>query len=198
MPGSKQGETKADPQLRTGEAPLRWLEAVAGMAGPAPVDQWHPAHCGAIDIRIDRDGNWHHEGRRIEREALVRLFSRILRREADGSFVLVTPAEKLAIEVEDVPFLAVDIDLSGEGTGRVLRFLTNLGEVVPLDAAHPLRVEGGEAFIPYVTVRPGLEARLTRSAAAEFASLGEMREDRFGVRSSGQFFVIADTGNGWN
>jgi len=192
MPGPKQGETKADPQLRPGEAPLRWLEAVAGMAGPAPVDQWHPAHCGAIDIRIDRAGNWHHEGRPIEREALVRLFSRILRREPDGAFVLVTPAEKLAIEVEDVPFLAVDIESDGDGAARRLRFLTNLGEIVPLDEAHPLRVEGDGAFVPYVTVRAGLEARLTRSAAAELASLGEERDGRFGVLSSGQFFVIGD------
>lgn len=192
MPVSKQGETKAETDFASASYLARWSGAIAGMRDGAPVHLWHPAHCGSIDIVIDRDANWHHEGRPIGREALVRLFARILRREADGSYVLVTPAEKLTIRVADVPFLAVDVD-AGPEVPRVLRFLTNLGEVVPLDAAHPLRLApGGEGgpFVPYVTVRPGLEARLTRAAAASLAEIAEVRDGRIGVESAGQFFVI--------
>lgn len=190
MPLSKQGETKAEAELPSAERLALWAEANVGRRGPAPVHLWDPPVCGSIDMFIDRDGIWHHEGRRIGRDALVRLFAGILRREADGSYALVTPAEKLAIRVADVPFLAVDLDID-LGTGR-LSFLTNLGEIVPLDADHPLRLGGGEdgAFIPYLTVRRGLEARLTRAAAASFAEWIEQREGKLGVESGGQFFVI--------
>src|SRR5665213_1239057 len=93
--------------------------------GLPPVHLWHPAHCGEIDIVIKKSGVWLHEGTPIGREALVRLFSTVLRRDPEG-FVLVTPAEKLAITVEDAPFVAVRVDKVGE----TLRFLTNVGDVV--------------------------------------------------------------------
>ena len=89
-------------------------EAAAGRGLP-PVEKWHPAHCGDIDIRIARDGTWFHQGTPIGRKELVRLFSTILRKDPDG-FVLVTPGEKMRIVVEDAPFIAVLMDV--EGTGR--------------------------------------------------------------------------------
>lgn len=190
MPLSKQGETKAEPEGPSATRLARWIEAISAAPGPAPVHLWNPPNCGEIDIVIDRTGAWYHEGRRIEREALVRLFARVLRREADGSFVLVTPVEKLTIRVEDAPFLAVDFEFD-EALGRIT-FLTNLGEIVPLDAAHPLRLDEGlpDAFVPYVTVRGGLEARLTRAAASSLAERAELRDGWIGVFSAGHFFVI--------
>lgn len=190
MPLSKQGETKAEDDRRSTGRLAEWVERLASGSGPAPVHLWNPPHCGTIDIRIDRDGAWHHEGRRIEREALVRLFARVLRREADGSYVLVTPAEKLTIRVEDVPFLAVDLDV--RESPRTIFLLTNLGEIVPLDVDHRLRLAEGpsQGFTPYITVRDGLEARLTRSCAAALVELSELRGGRLGIESAGQFFVI--------
>ncbi|MCX5515612.1 DUF1285 domain-containing protein [Kaistia algarum] len=195
MPVSKEGETKAETEFGPVSYLARWAAAVEGGTSGAPVHLWNPALCSSIDIRIDRAGAWYHEGRRIEREAMTRLFARILRREADGSYVLVTPYEKLTIEVEDVPFLAVDLGYE-EGPPRRLLILTNLGEAVPVDADHPLRIQVGardDAFIPYVMVRPRLEARLTRAAAASLVGILEERDDRLGVESAGQFFVIAES-----
>src|SRR6188768_1323819 len=95
-----------------------------------PVERWNPTHCGDSRMRIARDGTWYHEGSPIGRPAMVRLFSTILRREPDGGFVLVTPAEKLDIEVEDAPFVAVELKSEGEGRDRSLAFRLNTGDPV--------------------------------------------------------------------
>ena len=104
-----------------------------------PVERWTPAHCGDSGMRIARDGTWFHEGSPIGRQAMVRLFSTILRREADGGYVLVTPVEKLDIAVEDAPFLAVELKSEGDGPGRRLAFRLNTGELVVAGPGHPLR-----------------------------------------------------------
>jgi hypothetical protein len=149
----------------------RWAEFDA----LPPVEQWHPAHCGDIDIRISADGRWWHEGGEITRPAMVRLFSRVLRREADGSFVLVTPAEKLTIRVEDTPFVAVEVKAEGEGPAASLAFRLNTGDVVIAGPAHPLRLAGNAEGSPrpLLHVRGeignGLEARLARSVWLELA-----------------------------
>lgn len=190
MARSKQGETKA---ATKGGPPQDLAERIAGSLPPfrpAPVALWDPPLSGSIDIRIDREGGWHHEGEPILREGLVRLFASVLRREADGSYVLVTPVEKYVIEVVDVPFLAVDLRAAADPP--VLVFVTNLGEEVPLDSEHPLRIDDADkgAFMPYVTVRPGLEARLTRAVAEDLAGHAVAKGDRLVVESAGQFFVI--------
>lgn len=193
MPGSKQGETKADAESAAGGRLAAWIEAAGEMPGPAPVDQWNPTHSGSIDIRIDRGGAWHHDGSRIERDRLVRLFSRVLRGEADGSYVLVTPVEKWTIAVDDVPFLAVDMTVEDRGGVPALVFVTNLGDIVTLDEDHPLRVgEPGhhDGLMLYLTVRGRLEARLTHSVVLELADLAEIRGPFIGVESAGQLFVI--------
>src|ERR1700692_1135893 len=104
--------------------------------GPPPVPLWTPAHCGEIDIVIRRDGLWFHEGSPIGREALVRLFSTVLRKDPDG-FHLVTPVERRKITVEDAPFIAVRVDREGEA----LRFLTNVGDTVEAGPQNAIRVE---------------------------------------------------------
>lgn len=165
-----------------------------------PIEKWHPASCGRIDIRIAAGGTWFHDGDPIRRLPLVKLFSTILRRESDGSFVLVTPVEMLSIEVEDAPFVAVEMAVEGEGEARRIAFRTNVDDLVPVDDAHALRFEddaqGG--FRPYVHVRRDLWALLTRPLAYEIAGLGEEREvdgERwFGVFAGGRFHRIAPAG----
>src|ERR1700748_3228918 len=144
---------------------LAALQAVAETLGPLPpVERWNPAYCGDSLMRIARDGSWSHAGAPIRRPALVRLFSTILRKDDDG-FMLVTPAEKLSIAVEDVPFLAVMMAVQGKDRDQTLIFTTNVGDDVTAGRDHLLRfapdpVTG--APIPYLHVRGGLEARVAR------------------------------------
>src|SRR3546814_1423062 len=98
--------------MNQGLAPL--LRQIGDTRLP-PVDKWNPPHCGDSEMRIAADGTWFHQGTPIRRPEMVRLFSRIVRREADGGYVLVTPVEKLDILVEDAPFVAVAVESEGEG-----------------------------------------------------------------------------------
>jgi hypothetical protein len=160
-----------------------------------PVDKWNPSHCGQSGMRIAADGSWYHDGSPIGREAMVRLFSTILRREPDGGFVLVTPVEKLDIEVEDAPFVAVEVKSDGEGRERSLAFRLNVGEVVIAGPEHPLRlVDRSDGPHPYLEVRRGLEARLVRSVYYELAelALAEGAEPP-GLWSGGVFFPLEPT-----
>ena len=180
------------PDLALGLASLQ-RELAAGRKLP-PVERWSPAHCGEIDIRIARDGTWFHQGTPVGRRELVRLFSTILRREGDD-YYLVTPAEKMRIQVEDAPFLAVLLEVRGAGREQQLAFTTNVGDEVIADAEHRIRVESapesGEPA-PYVHVRGGLEARISRSVFYQLADIavpGE-RAGELGVWSAGVFFPI--------
>jgi hypothetical protein len=174
--------------------PLAGLLARAAEAGggAAPVDRWNPPDCGRIPMRIAADGTWHYAGTPIGRDAMVRLFARILRREADGRTVLVTPVEKVTITVDDVAFLAVEIAAEGEGERQRLTLRTNVGDVVTAGPDHPVRfaaaADGG--FVPYVEVRGGLEARLTRAAAIELADRLAERDGVLGLWSGGAFFPV--------
>ncbi len=153
--------------------------AAASGRGLPPVHLWNPAHCGDIDIRILKDGVWMHEGSPIGRPALVRLFASVLRRDPDG-FHLVTPAEKLKITVEDAPFTAIGLE-RGEG---VLRFVTNVGDIVVAgpDNAITVRAGPGGEPRPYLHVRAGLEALIVRSVFYELVELGETRHGSGGSR----------------
>jgi hypothetical protein len=153
--------------------------------------------CGDFGIRIGRDGTWFYHESPIRRLPLAKLFSSVLRREADGSYWLVTPVERGRIVVEDVPFIAIELISSGEGEDQVLEFRTNLDDRVTLDAEHGLRVETdpetGEPR-PYVMIRGGLEARLARSVFYHVVELGtDATIDgiaTFGVWSRRQFFPL--------
>ncbi len=129
-----------------------------------PVESWNPAHCGDSAMRIASDGSWYHEGRPIGRPAMVRLFSTILRREPDDTYVLVTPAEKLTIAVEDAPFVAVELKSEGEGRVRRLAFRLNTGDLVVAGPDHVLHP-------PYLDVPRGLTARLARPVYYELAEI---------------------------
>jgi hypothetical protein len=168
------------------------LAQLADAARLPPVESWNPASSGRIDIRIARDGQWWHDGSLIARENIVRLFSTILRREADGSHVLVTPAERWTIEVEDAAFLAVELKSEGVGDARRLAFRLNSGDVVMAGADHPLQSRGDDdAPAHYLHVRGGLEARIGRAVYYELADLAlEEGHDPPGLWSDGVFFAL--------
>jgi len=159
-----------------------------------------PRDLGSIAIHIDKDGSWFYRGTPISRASLVRLFASILRREADGSYWLVTPAERGRITVDEVPFLAVELTVGSAGSAhQLLTFRTNLDEIVTADAEHPLRVVTGAGTgepRPYLFVRDGLEARLTRPVFYELVELGAEERvggmNRFGVWSGKHFFPLGD------
>lgn len=159
--------------------------------GLPPVHLWNPAHCGEIDIVIRKDGVWFHEGSPIGREALVRLFSTVLRRDPDG-FHLVTPVEKMKITVEDAPFIATRVDAED----GALRFLTNVGDEVEAGPENAIRVEMGAdgAPRPYLHVRRGLEALIARPVFYELVELAEERPSpagpMLGVVSHGAWFPL--------
>jgi hypothetical protein len=157
-----------------------------------PVERWNPTHCGSSGMRIARDGTWYHEGSPIGRQAMVRLFSTILRREPAGGYVLVTPVEKLDIDVEDAPFVAVEVKSEGDGERRSLAFRLNTGDVVVAGPDNPLRFEAKEdGPHPYLRVRGGLDALVARTVYYELAelALAEAAEPA-GLWSNGAFFAM--------
>ena len=184
-----------------GNGPADDAAAAAGLAGILddisarslpPVHAWHPDRSAEIDIRIRRDGSWWHEGRRIERERMVRLFSTVLRVEG-GRTWLVTPQVRLAITVDDAPFTAVALERHGAPDAPALVFTTNLGDRVVADAGHPITVRydepGGEPS-PYVEVRDGLLALISRPVFVELAGFAEERDGALGVVSRDAFMVL--------
>lgn len=156
-----------------------------------------PRLCGDLDMRIGRDGTWFYHGSPIGRNRLVKLFARVLRRDSEGVYWLETPAEKGRIEVDDAPFVAVELTVSGVGEGQGLRFRTNLDDVLTADADHPIHVtfdqETGEPS-PYIHVRDGLDALIARPVYYELVALGEEEtvagERLYGVWSQGHFFAL--------
>lgn len=180
-----------DPSPDLSKLSLAEIAKLAAERKLPPVEKWNPEHCGHSGMRIARDGTWFHEGSPIGRKEMVRLFSTVLRREPDGSHVLVTPVEKLDIDVEDAPFIATEMQSQGEGKDRRIAFSLNTGDLVLLDAAHPLVVRQDEnGPRPYVIVRGSMEARLGRSVYYELATIA-IGEDAEGVWSHGSFFPLA-------
>jgi hypothetical protein len=153
-----------------------------------PVEQWDPPHCGDSRMRIARDGTWYQEEAPIRRPAMVRLFASLLRREADGRHVLVTPVEKLDIAVEDAPFVAVEAKSENSGGQRRIAFRLNTDEPVMAGPKHKLHLVEGR---PYLTVRAGLEAAIARPVYYELAELAlEEGADPPGLWSDGVFFRL--------
>lgn len=159
-----------------------------------PVEAWNPPHCGDSMMRIARDGTWYHEGSPIGRPAMVRLFSTILRREADGSYVLVTPAEKLTIAVDDAPFLAVELKSEGEGRDRRLAFRLNNDDLIVAGPEHGLEIRNDvDGPHPYLEVRRGLKALVSRPVYYELVELALAEENSpVGLWSEGLFFPLGD------
>jgi uncharacterized protein len=177
------------------------LEAITGAlargAAKGPFEHWNPPFCGDLDMRIGADGTWYYLKTPIGRPALVKLFASVLRREGD-KYVLVTPVEKCGIQVDDAPFLAVELQIEQGATGRGLHFRTNVDDWVSCGPQHALRFEpepGTGGLKPYLHVRGELWAKVTRTLFFDLVELGEEREVEgramFGVVSMGTFFAMA-------
>lgn len=178
------------------------LEALIARAastgkGLPPVERWNPDFCGDLDMEIRVDGTWFYLGTPIGRPALVRLFSTVLRKDADGRTYLVTPVEKVGIRVVDAPFVAVEADVSQRDGRQVVTFRTNVGDVVEAGPGHPMRFveEGGTGGLkPYVLVRGRLEALVSRPVMYQLVEHGEEVETSqgamFALRSNGETYPI--------
>lgn len=202
---ANQGQPKSQSKTTEAGTDLEGLTIAARQAthaAPAgrrlpPVHLWNPPFCGDIDMRIASDGTWFYMGTPIGRPALVRLFSTILKRE-NGKHYLVTPVEKVGIQVDDAPFMAVEMRIEEDARGRLLRFRTNVDDWVACGRGHALRFEraadGG--LTPYLHVRADLWAKVTRALYYDLVDMGEERmidgEEMFGVESGGEFFAMAD------
>jgi len=183
----------ADP---AGLAALVSRAARAGKGLP-PVERWNPDFCGDLDMEIRADGTWFYMGTPIGRPALVQLFSTVLRRDEDGRTYLVTPVERVGIRVVDAPFVAVEVNVAGDGPGRMMTFRTNVGDVVEAGPDNPIRfVDEPETggLKPYLLVRGRLEALVARPVMYELVEHGEAIEvggrEMFAIRSKGAVFPI--------
>jgi hypothetical protein len=172
------------------------LEAAKGLRLP-PVENWNPPDCGDIGLRINSDGTWSYQGSPIARTSLVKLFSRILRRDADGRTYVVTPVEKVEVAVDDAPFLAVEMQVDGRGDQQHLTFRTNVDDIVRCNPSHPLRFareDGSGGLKPHVLVRGRLEARVIRAVYYDLVELAVSNSGdgtkELGVWSGGAFFPL--------
>ena len=171
------------------------LKEQAGKGLP-PVERWNPPYCGDIGMRIRTDGTWLYQGSPIGRKPLVQLFARVLRKDTDGRHYLVTPVEKVDVTVDDAPFLAVEMEIKGEGATQELIFRTNVDDAVRCGPGNPLRfaVEAGtDGLKPYLLVRGRLEALVTRALYYDLVEIAVIEGERLGVWSGGVFFAMTDT-----
>ncbi|MBL4595755.1 MAG: DUF1285 domain-containing protein [Robiginitomaculum sp.] len=165
--------------------------------GLPPVENWNPEHCANMSMKILRDGTWLHEGKPIRRHSLIKLFSTILRKDETGVTWLVTPVEKVRVEVEAAPFIATEVTRSLGSSGPSLYFTTNVGDVVCADADHPIRVETNPKTLepaPFVLVRGRLEAMLSRPVFYQLVNWAEEQNEQLGVISQQCFFALGPTG----
>ena len=178
---------------RDASNPLAGLKDIqkAGAALP-PVHLWNPPFCGDIDMRIAGDGTWFYMNSPIGRKPLYTLFSRVIRKD-DDKYFLVTPVEKCGIRVDDAPFVAVRMSVSGAGRDQEISFETNVDDHVTVNEAHPLRFAdeaGTEGLKPYVLVRANLEALVVRALFYDLVARGVVEGEWFGVWSGGKFFPM--------
>lgn len=169
--------------------------------GQRPVEKWNPDYCGEMDMVIKADGSWWHEGSPLTRRGLIDLFASILRKDADGETYLVTPVEKIKIAVERAPFVAVRVDIEGEGKSQRIFFTTNLDDVVEAGPESPIRVETDPETLepaPFVTIRGRLEAALKRSVFYELVEHAVERDTdegkQLGIWASCTFFPLGPAG----
>jgi uncharacterized protein len=192
------------------DAATRAALAFAEPIRPSPCQETRPrarrvpVECGDLPFLIRRDGTWLYRGSPILRKELVCLFAGVLKREADGSFWLETPAERGRIEVEDAPFVAVELDWNGDDRQQILSFRTNVDQVITAGPDHPIRVAHDILTCeptPYIRVRPGVgtpavEARINRAVYYELVALAVPEwvgcRRMLGVWSCGKFFSLGE------
>lgn len=178
---------------------LEGLLKAQSSKGPAPVERWDPPYCGDIGLRIRSDGAWLYRDSPIGRPALVKLFASVLRKDADGRHYLVTPVEKIDVAVDDAPFLAVEMEVRGNGEAQSLMFRTNVDDIITAGPVHPMRfaIEPGSGGLkPYLLVRGRLEALLTRALIYDLADLATETQGGLGLWSGGAFFPLPECSPG--
>jgi hypothetical protein len=171
------------PQQTAGMSAMRKLPAV---------ERWNPPLSGEIDICIEANGDWFHEGAKFTRPALASLFSSLLKKEGDEYF-LVTPVEKWRIQVKDVPLFIIDFEVNGRGSERqTIMFRTSTGDEFLLDEQHSLEVRktAPDHSKPYVTVRNNLQALVSRNVFYALAEMSVTVNDKTGIWSGGHFFPL--------
>lgn len=135
-----------------------------------PLEKWHPELCHPMDMVIDVNGQWLHEGEVIKREKMVMLFAKILIKQSDDYF-LITPVEKLKITIEDAPFVIVDFEVAALNTPQqVIWLISNIGDRVALSNDYPMVLKGGEQR-PYINLWRGLDALVSRSVYYQLVDL---------------------------
>ena len=180
---------------------LKGIETVYGFSksgkkGLPPVDKWNPPFCGDIDLKILRDGRWMYMGTEIKRPAMVRLFSTILRLDSDGEYYLVTPVEKVRIQVEDTPFLIVSMDKLKKENKTSLIFYTSLQDEIILTKKNPISIEVNDKNepSPYILVRNNLRGLISRSVYYELIDYAQERtiEDKnfLTIESNNEIFKM--------
>ena len=177
-------------------AVLQDLQAVLKEYPLPPVDKWHPEQTRESRMRIASNGDWFYQDSKIDRMRMVRMFASILRKDND-EYYLVTPAERLRIDVEDAPFIAVLLTVTQQDGQPQMVFTTNMGDEVTADADHRICIEYSHAEAdpsPYIEVRSGLRALMNRSVYYQMAELAEMHEGQLGVFSDGIFMALAEVG----
>lgn len=177
--------------------PFQFAQQLGGLrvSEPAPVDRWNPPFCGDIDLVIKTDGLWYYAGTPIGRPKLVQLFASVLKREGEQYF-LVTPVEKVRVQVEDVPFMIIAVACQQATGSQTFCLETSLGDRFSLDADHPLRMGGSaDSPVPYVMVRGGMEGRLSRPVYYELANYAECevtdRGEVYTLLSAGERFELS-------
>lgn len=174
------------------------LNQQENQAALPPVENWNPDYSGEIDIYIDREGHWFHEGDAFQRESLVKLFASILKKEGEEYF-LVSPVEKFKLKVADLPFVVTEVVQAQHEGQVVLVFKTNLGDQVIVDEDHPIEVEykdDSEEPLPSVKVRRNLFARIHRNVFYELVEMGEEKQvdgrTCLVVTSGGYEFILGE------
>lgn len=168
---------------------LQNLERMIKPRGVAPVSDWDPPFCGDMNIFIRRDGSWLHEGTLIRRKSLVQLFSTIMKLEKDGQYYLVSPIEKLRIQVEDCPFVVNQMDVETNQDNQTIVMTTNVGEIVEISKERPVKIGNTELGAPHpvVHIRDGLLALVNRAVFYRLMELAESVSGEIGIWSSGDF-----------
>ncbi|WP_180034992.1 MULTISPECIES: DUF1285 domain-containing protein [unclassified Acinetobacter] len=145
-----------------------------------PLDQWHPKHCGAMDLKVLANGEWWHDGQLIKRQALIDLFSTVLWKE-DGKFYLKTPVEQIEIQVEDESLFVNQVDTLELENKSYIQFTTTTQDVIVVDDEHPIFMREYQGELrPYVHVRFGINALIQRAAFFHLVEMGELLENEKG------------------
>lgn len=182
-----------DPPPALHDLNLNQIAELAAQRKLPPLESWNPERSGDSEMCIAADGRWFHQGGEIKRPAMVRAFSTLLRADPDGSYWLVTPQEKLSIEVEDVPFIAVEAQFHKAS----IAFRLNTDDLVIAGASHPIEIRAYEgAQVPYLLVRNDLWARCSRPVYYELAEQAlEGDTEKPGLWSEGVFFALDVSGD---